>query len=104
MGPYVPSSSDTDKGRPERSTSRRSSANVASGLSKSVMSCIAPLPHSRRPAASACNSVSAAWKLGVDLPSLERWKNVREVEKPIAPACIACTTNLFIKSMGTEAS
>jgi hypothetical protein len=50
------------------------------------MSCITPLPDSFSASASAISSSSAASKLGVDLPSLERWKKVREVEKPIAPA------------------
>ena len=34
----------------------------------------------------AMSSSSAASKLGVDFPSLDLWKNVRDVEKPMAPA------------------
>jgi len=98
-GPVSPSMSENDSGRPERATKRRMQPKASSASSsKSMMSCIAPRPASFSASAIAVSSASAARKVGVDWPSLERWKNVLDVENPIAPASTASRTRRAISA------
>ena len=73
-------------GRPDSLASRRNRPISPIWSSKSDTICSQPAPVSRMAWAIAVSSASSARKVGMLRPSAARWFNVREVEKPSAPA------------------
>ena len=82
--------SESESGTPERATMPRTSANSPSvSGQKSEISSTTPCPASATPSAIASSSSARARSDGVGSPLAVRWFNVRDVEKPTAPARMA---------------
>jgi len=69
---------------------------------KSEISSTTPWPASGTPSAMASSSSELARNDGVGSPVAVRWFSVRDVENPMAPACIASVASLRMAAMSSS--